>query len=101
MDYTTLRLARAYHIDNALSAGLQGVRLSRKTLMHADIHFSISYKNLAKHIFHSFSNSISKFCNHKHQPGEYIFHAENDDAEFTKMFTLNIRSKLNYQEISC
>ncbi|XP_045422802.1 receptor-type tyrosine-protein kinase FLT3 [Lemur catta] len=37
--------------------------------------------------------SISKFCNHKHQPGEYIFHAENDDAEFTKMFTLNIRRK--------
>ncbi|GAB5566250.1 platelet-derived growth factor receptor alpha [Prionailurus iriomotensis] len=36
---------------------------------------------------------ISKFCNHKHQPGEYIFHAENDDAEFTKMFTLNIRRK--------
>uniref|UniRef100_A0A2K5Q1I3 Receptor-type tyrosine-protein kinase FLT3 n=1 Tax=Cebus imitator TaxID=2715852 RepID=A0A2K5Q1I3_CEBIM len=35
--------------------------------------------------------SISKFCNHKHQPGEYIFHAENDDAQFTKMFTLNIR----------
>ncbi|XP_016875975.1 receptor-type tyrosine-protein kinase FLT3 isoform X4 [Homo sapiens] len=37
--------------------------------------------------------SISKFCNHKHQPGEYIFHAENDDAQFTKMFTLNIRRK--------
>ncbi|KAL4690770.1 hypothetical protein H8959_013731, partial [Pygathrix nigripes] len=36
--------------------------------------------------------SISKFCNHKHQPGEYIFHAENGDAQFTKMFTLNIRS---------
>uniref|UniRef100_G1NY78 Receptor-type tyrosine-protein kinase FLT3 n=1 Tax=Myotis lucifugus TaxID=59463 RepID=G1NY78_MYOLU len=37
--------------------------------------------------------SISKFCNHKHQPGEYTFHAENDDAQFTKMFTLNIRRK--------
>ncbi|XP_017704012.1 PREDICTED: receptor-type tyrosine-protein kinase FLT3 isoform X2 [Rhinopithecus bieti] len=37
--------------------------------------------------------SISKFCNHKHQPGEYIFHAENGDAQFTKMFTLNIRRK--------
>lgn len=37
--------------------------------------------------------SISKFCNHKHQPGEYVFHAENDDAQFTKMFTLNIRRK--------
>ncbi|XP_060047672.1 receptor-type tyrosine-protein kinase FLT3 isoform X2 [Erinaceus europaeus] len=37
--------------------------------------------------------SISKFCNHKHQPGEYIFHAENDDAQFTKIFTLNIRRK--------
>ncbi|XP_037656461.1 receptor-type tyrosine-protein kinase FLT3 isoform X1 [Choloepus didactylus] len=35
--------------------------------------------------------SISKFCNHKHQPGEYIFHAENDDAQFTKMFMLHIR----------
>uniref|UniRef100_A0A8C0LLQ6 Receptor-type tyrosine-protein kinase FLT3 n=1 Tax=Canis lupus dingo TaxID=286419 RepID=A0A8C0LLQ6_CANLU len=41
--------------------------------------------------------SISKFCNHKHQPGEYIFHAENDDAEFTKMFTLNIRRKPQVQ----
>ncbi|XP_023444555.2 receptor-type tyrosine-protein kinase FLT3 isoform X3 [Dasypus novemcinctus] len=37
--------------------------------------------------------SISKFCDHKHQPGEYLFHAENDDAQFTKMFTLNIRRK--------
>ncbi|XP_023386477.1 receptor-type tyrosine-protein kinase FLT3 [Pteropus vampyrus] len=37
--------------------------------------------------------SLSKFCNHKHQPGEYIFHAENDDAQFTKTFTLNIRRK--------
>uniref|UniRef100_A0A8C6CPE2 Receptor-type tyrosine-protein kinase FLT3 n=1 Tax=Moschus moschiferus TaxID=68415 RepID=A0A8C6CPE2_MOSMO len=37
--------------------------------------------------------SISKFCNHKHQPGQYIFHAENDDAQFTKEFTLNIRRK--------
>ncbi|EHH58496.1 FL cytokine receptor, partial [Macaca fascicularis] len=37
--------------------------------------------------------SVSKFCNHKHQPGEYIFHAENGDAQFTKMFTLNIRRK--------
>uniref|UniRef100_UPI00402B75CE receptor-type tyrosine-protein kinase FLT3 n=2 Tax=Arvicanthis niloticus TaxID=61156 RepID=UPI00402B75CE len=37
--------------------------------------------------------SISKFCDHKNKPGEYIFHAENDDAQFTKMFTLNIRKK--------
>ncbi|XP_053776433.1 receptor-type tyrosine-protein kinase FLT3 isoform X1 [Desmodus rotundus] len=37
--------------------------------------------------------SISKFCNHKHQPGEYIFHAENDDAHFTKMFMLHVRRK--------
>ncbi|XP_077015046.1 receptor-type tyrosine-protein kinase FLT3 [Tamandua tetradactyla] len=37
--------------------------------------------------------SMSTFCNHKYQPGEYIFHAENDDAQFTKMFTLNIRRK--------
>ncbi|XP_040835822.1 receptor-type tyrosine-protein kinase FLT3 [Ochotona curzoniae] len=35
--------------------------------------------------------SIAKFCNHEHRPGEYIFHAENDDAQFTKMFTLHIR----------
>nr|XP_048274585.1 receptor-type tyrosine-protein kinase FLT3 [Myodes glareolus] len=38
-------------------------------------------------------SSISKFCDHKNKPGEYIFHAENDDAQFTKMFTLNIRKK--------
>nr|Q00342.2 RecName: Full=Receptor-type tyrosine-protein kinase FLT3; AltName: Full=FL cytokine receptor; AltName: Full=Fetal liver kinase 2; Short=FLK-2; AltName: Full=Fms-like tyrosine kinase 3; Short=FLT-3; AltName: Full=Tyrosine-protein kinase receptor flk-2; AltName: CD_antigen=CD135; Flags: Precursor [Mus musculus]CAA42041.1 Flt3 protein [Mus musculus] len=37
--------------------------------------------------------SISKFCDHKNKPGEYIFYAENDDAQFTKMFTLNIRKK--------
>uniref|UniRef100_A0A8C6RVU7 Receptor-type tyrosine-protein kinase FLT3 n=1 Tax=Nannospalax galili TaxID=1026970 RepID=A0A8C6RVU7_NANGA len=41
--------------------------------------------------------SISKFCHHQHQPGEYIFHAENDDAQFTKMFTLNIRRKPQVQ----
>lgn len=67
--------------------------------MHTIIHFSISYKNCTKSVFNSFQNSISKFCNHKHQPGEYIFHAENDDAHFTKMFMLHVRSKLNYQEI--
>lgn len=37
--------------------------------------------------------SISKFCDHKNNPGEYIFHGENDDAQFTKMFILNIRRK--------
>ncbi|XP_006894150.1 PREDICTED: receptor-type tyrosine-protein kinase FLT3 [Elephantulus edwardii] len=37
--------------------------------------------------------SVSKFCNHRHQPGEYTFHAENDDAQFTKVFTLNIKRK--------
>ncbi|GAB1290489.1 Receptor protein-tyrosine kinase [Apodemus speciosus] len=36
--------------------------------------------------------SISKFCDHKNKPGEYIFHAENDDAQFTKMFMLNVRT---------
>ncbi|XP_052023785.1 receptor-type tyrosine-protein kinase FLT3 isoform X2 [Apodemus sylvaticus] len=37
--------------------------------------------------------SISKFCDHKNKPGEYIFYAENDDAKFTKIFTLNVRKK--------
>ncbi|XP_055966027.1 receptor-type tyrosine-protein kinase FLT3 [Sorex fumeus] len=51
--------------------------------------------------------SISKFCNHNHQPGEYVFHAENDDAQFTKMFTLYIRRKPQVQtetsasQVSC
>lgn len=67
--------------------------------MHTIIRFSISCKSWAKFVFNSFPNSLSKFCNHKHQPGEYTFYAENDDAQFTKMFTLNIRSKLNYKEI--
>nr|KAF6452357.1 fms related receptor tyrosine kinase 3 [Molossus molossus] len=52
-------------------------------------------------------SSVSKFCNHKHQPGEYIFHAENDDAQFTKTFTLNIRRKpqvlaeLSASQVTC
>ncbi|XP_075419673.1 receptor-type tyrosine-protein kinase FLT3 [Tenrec ecaudatus] len=41
--------------------------------------------------------SISKFCSHRHQAGEYIFHAENDDAHFTKRFTLHIRRKPQVQ----
>ncbi|KAH0508257.1 Receptor-type tyrosine-protein kinase FLT3 [Microtus ochrogaster] len=52
-------------------------------------------------------SSISKFCDHKNKPGEYIFHAENDDAQFTKMFTLNIRKKpqvlasISASQVSC
>ncbi|XP_048656958.1 receptor-type tyrosine-protein kinase FLT3 [Marmota marmota marmota] len=73
--------------------GNLGIALQKTLPMHTIFHCSIYCKNKAKSIFNSFSNSISKFCNHKHQPGEYIFHAENDDAQFTKMFTLNIRRK--------
>ncbi|KAJ7409594.1 receptor-type tyrosine-protein kinase FLT3 [Willisornis vidua] len=34
----------------------------------------------------------SKFCNHQHQSGIYIFYAENDDMVVTKKFTLYVRS---------
>uniref|UniRef100_A0A8C3JU40 receptor protein-tyrosine kinase n=1 Tax=Calidris pygmaea TaxID=425635 RepID=A0A8C3JU40_9CHAR len=34
----------------------------------------------------------SKFCNHQHQSGIYIFYAENEDAIMTKKFTLYVRS---------
>ncbi|OWK61558.1 Receptor-type tyrosine-protein kinase FLT3 [Lonchura striata] len=33
----------------------------------------------------------SKFCNHQHQSGIYVFYAENDDAVATKKFTLYVR----------
>uniref|UniRef100_A0A5F8GPN9 Receptor-type tyrosine-protein kinase FLT3 n=1 Tax=Monodelphis domestica TaxID=13616 RepID=A0A5F8GPN9_MONDO len=37
--------------------------------------------------------SVSEFCDHKNQPGEYTFHAENGDAQFTKTFTLYVKRK--------
>ncbi|KFP75525.1 Receptor-type tyrosine-protein kinase FLT3, partial [Apaloderma vittatum] len=50
---------------------------------------------------------FSKFCNHQHQPGIYIFYAENDDMIATKKFTLYVRRKpevtmqLLFKQISC
>lgn len=41
-------------------------------------------------LLHSIS---SKFCNHQHQSGIYVFYAENDDTVVTKKFTLYVRSK--------
>ncbi|XP_078003191.1 receptor-type tyrosine-protein kinase FLT3 isoform X7 [Phascolarctos cinereus] len=35
--------------------------------------------------------STSEFCDHKYRPGEYTFHAENGDAQFTKTFTLHVK----------
>uniref|UniRef100_A0A8D2MZ89 receptor protein-tyrosine kinase n=1 Tax=Zonotrichia albicollis TaxID=44394 RepID=A0A8D2MZ89_ZONAL len=35
----------------------------------------------------------SKFCNHQHQSGIYVFYAENDDTVVTKKFTLYVRKK--------
>uniref|UniRef100_A0A8C4JGZ2 receptor protein-tyrosine kinase n=1 Tax=Dromaius novaehollandiae TaxID=8790 RepID=A0A8C4JGZ2_DRONO len=49
----------------------------------------------------------SKFCNHQHQPGVYVFYAENDDTVMTKKFTLYVRRKpkvtmqLTFKQISC
>ncbi|XP_071409467.1 receptor-type tyrosine-protein kinase FLT3 isoform X2 [Pithys albifrons albifrons] len=49
----------------------------------------------------------SKFCNHQHQSGIYIFYAENDDMVVTKKFTLYVRRKpeitmqLLFKQISC
>uniref|UniRef100_A0A672UJ26 receptor protein-tyrosine kinase n=1 Tax=Strigops habroptila TaxID=2489341 RepID=A0A672UJ26_STRHB len=34
----------------------------------------------------------SKFCNHQHQSGVYVFYAENDDTVVTKKFTLYVRN---------
>ncbi|XP_027691024.1 receptor-type tyrosine-protein kinase FLT3 isoform X3 [Vombatus ursinus] len=35
--------------------------------------------------------STLEFCDHKYRPGEYTFHAENGDAQFTKTFTLHVK----------
>ncbi|KAM6140963.1 LOW QUALITY PROTEIN: receptor-type tyrosine-protein kinase FLT3 [Pterocles gutturalis] len=49
----------------------------------------------------------SKFCNHQHQSGIYVFYAENDDTVTTKKFTLYVRRKpevtmqLLFKQISC
>ncbi|NXH40895.1 FLT3 kinase, partial [Dicaeum eximium] len=49
----------------------------------------------------------SKFCNHQHQSGIYVFYAENDDTVATKKFTLYVRRKpeirmqLLFKQISC
>ncbi|XP_064297165.1 receptor-type tyrosine-protein kinase FLT3 [Phalacrocorax carbo] len=49
----------------------------------------------------------SKFCNHQHQSGIYVFYAENDDTVVTKNFTLYVRRKpevtmqLLFKQISC
>ncbi|XP_069739238.1 receptor-type tyrosine-protein kinase FLT3 [Phaenicophaeus curvirostris] len=49
----------------------------------------------------------SKFCDHQHQSGIYVFYAENDDASTTKEFTLYVRRKpavtmqLLFNQISC
>ncbi|KFP22850.1 Receptor-type tyrosine-protein kinase FLT3, partial [Egretta garzetta] len=50
---------------------------------------------------------LSKFCNHQHQSGIYVFYAENDDTVMTKKFTLYVRRKpevtmqLLFKQISC
>uniref|UniRef100_A0A8D2PGG2 receptor protein-tyrosine kinase n=1 Tax=Zosterops lateralis melanops TaxID=1220523 RepID=A0A8D2PGG2_ZOSLA len=45
----------------------------------------------------------SKFCNHQHQSGIYVFYAENDDTVATKNFTLYVRRKMQplFKQISC
>ncbi|XP_048789612.1 receptor-type tyrosine-protein kinase FLT3 isoform X3 [Lagopus muta] len=49
----------------------------------------------------------SKFCNHQHRSGIYVFYAENDDMVMTKKFTLYVRRKpevtmqLLFKQISC
>ncbi|XP_074838352.1 receptor-type tyrosine-protein kinase FLT3 [Carettochelys insculpta] len=35
----------------------------------------------------------SRFCDHKHQSGEYIFYAENDDTHVNKTMTLHVKRK--------
>ncbi|CAH2225156.1 receptor-type tyrosine- kinase FLT3 [Pelobates cultripes] len=37
--------------------------------------------------------SMSKYCDHKHIPGNYTFYVENDDVRLNKTFTLNILQK--------
>uniref|UniRef100_A0A8C6J2Z2 receptor protein-tyrosine kinase n=1 Tax=Melopsittacus undulatus TaxID=13146 RepID=A0A8C6J2Z2_MELUD len=49
----------------------------------------------------------SKFCNHQHRSGVYVFYAENDDTVVTKKFTLYVRRKPKikmqwlFKQISC
>ncbi|XP_061313549.1 receptor-type tyrosine-protein kinase FLT3 isoform X1 [Pezoporus flaviventris] len=49
----------------------------------------------------------SKFCNHQHRSGVYVFYAENDDTVVTKKFTLYVRRKPEikmqwlFKQISC
>uniref|UniRef100_A0A663LWC2 receptor protein-tyrosine kinase n=1 Tax=Athene cunicularia TaxID=194338 RepID=A0A663LWC2_ATHCN len=61
-----------------------------------------------KQIYSVNGNSISsKFCDHQHQPGIYVFYAENDDMAVTKKFSLYVRRKpevtmqLWFKQISC
>ncbi|NXI73263.1 FLT3 kinase, partial [Anseranas semipalmata] len=61
-----------------------------------------------KQIYSADGRSISsKFCNHQHQSGIYVFYAENDDTVMTKKFTLYVRRKpkvamqLLFKQISC
>ncbi|KFV20418.1 Receptor-type tyrosine-protein kinase FLT3, partial [Tauraco erythrolophus] len=50
---------------------------------------------------------LSKFCNHQHRSGIYVFYAENGDTVMTKKFTLYVRRKpqvlmqLLFKQISC
>ncbi|RLW08330.1 hypothetical protein DV515_00003148 [Chloebia gouldiae] len=39
----------------------------------------------------------SKFCNHQHQSGIYVFYAENDDTVVTKKFTLYVRTAQGFE----
>ncbi|NXL86542.1 FLT3 kinase, partial [Alectura lathami] len=49
----------------------------------------------------------SKFCNHQHRSGIYVFYAENEDTVMTKELTLYVRKKpevamqLLFKQISC
>ncbi|KFV94890.1 Receptor-type tyrosine-protein kinase FLT3, partial [Eurypyga helias] len=49
----------------------------------------------------------SKFCDHQHQSGIYVFYVENGDTVKTKKFTLYVRRKpevtmkLSFKQISC
>uniref|UniRef100_A0A8C8EAE8 receptor protein-tyrosine kinase n=1 Tax=Otus sunia TaxID=257818 RepID=A0A8C8EAE8_9STRI len=61
-----------------------------------------------KQIYSVDGHSISsKFCDHQHQPGIYVFYAENHDMVATKKFSLYVRKKpevtmqLLFKQISC
>uniref|UniRef100_A0A8C0EWU3 receptor protein-tyrosine kinase n=1 Tax=Bubo bubo TaxID=30461 RepID=A0A8C0EWU3_BUBBB len=61
-----------------------------------------------KQIYSVDGHSISsKFCDHQHQPGMYVFYAENHDMVVTKKFSLYVRRKpevtmqLLFKQISC